>query len=244
VTFTDHHDGTAALAGTPTLGAAGRYPLTFTAKSTAGTATQAFTLTMTRAPALARIPAATGVVGTALNIPLTAVGYPVPVLTKLGTLPRYVSFAAHGDGTGAISGTPISGSGGRYLITVFAANTSGTAIRWFTLTIDQAPAITSASSASVATGYAFSLPVTATGYPAPEITESGSLPEGVTFKSATATLGGIPAEGTIGSYPIIITAKSAAGTITQDFTLTVTTPPEPSSIHVLRASIRFGPGIG
>jgi alpha-tubulin suppressor-like RCC1 family protein len=233
VTFTDHHDGTAALAGTPGHGAAGRYPLTFTAKSTAGTATQAFTLTVTRAPALARIPATTGVVGTALNMPITAVGYPVPILTKFGKLPYGVVFIAHGDGTGAISGTPFPGSGGRYPITVFAASTSGTAIRWFTLTIDQTPAITSTGSAGVATGYVFSFPVTATGYPAPEITESGSLPEGVAFQSATATLSGIPAEGTSGSYPIIITAKNAAGTITQEFTLTVTTPPEPPSIRTL-----------
>ena len=78
-----------------------------------------------------------------------------------------------------------------------------------------------------------SFPVTATGYPAPEITESGSLPQGVTFNSATTTLHGVPEAGTNGSYPITITAKNAAGTITQRFTLTVTTPPGPSFIHAL-----------
>jgi large repetitive protein len=241
VTFTDGRDGTAALAGTPSHGAAGRYPLTLTAKSTAGTATQAFTLTVTRPPALARIPATTGTVNTALNIPLTAVGYPVPALTKPGPNPAGLGFTDHRDGTGAYSGTPFRGSGGRHLITVFAESTSGTATRCFVLTIDEAPAITSASSATVATGYVPSFAVTATGYPEPEITESGSLPEGVTFDSATATLGGIPGEGTSGSYPIIITAKNAAGTITQHFTLTVTTPPEPPSTRALRVSIRLGP---
>ncbi len=224
VTLTDGRDGTAALAGTPSHGAAGQYPLTFTANSAAGTATQAFTLTVTRPPALARILATTGTVNTALNIPLTAVGYPVPALTKSGTLPADVSFTDHRDGTGAIYGTPAPGSGGRYLITVFAASTSGTATQCFVLTIDEAPAITSASSTMDPTGYAFSFPVTATGYPAPQITESGSLPEGVTFQSATATLHGIPGQGTSGSYPVTITAKNAAGTITQDFTLTVATP--------------------
>jgi hypothetical protein len=64
----------------------------------------------------------------------------------------------------------------------------------------------------------------------------------VTFQSATATLDGIPREGTSGSYPIIITAKNAAGTITQTFTLTVTTPPEPPATRALRVSIRLGPG--
>jgi alpha-tubulin suppressor-like RCC1 family protein len=241
VTFTDGRDGTAALAGTPSHGAAGQYPLTFTAKSTAGTATQAFTLTVTRPPALTSIPATTGTVNTPLNIPLTAVGYPVPALTRWGTHPADVGITDHGDGTGAISGTPYRGSGGRYLITVFAESTSGTATQCFVLTIDEVPAITSASSATVATGYVFSFPVTATGYPAPEITESGPLPEGVTFQSTTATLDGIPGEGTSGSYPIIITAKSAAGTITQTFTLTVTTPPEPPATRAQRVSIRLGP---
>ena len=224
VTFTDNGDGTAALAGTPSHGAAGQYPLTFTAESSAGTATQAFTLTVTRAPALTRIPATTGAVNTALNMPLTAVGYPVPALTESGTLPDGVRFTDHGDGTGAISGTPAPGSGDRYPITVTAASTSGTATRSFVLKIDEAPAITSANSTTVATGYIFSFLVTATGYPAPKITESGSLPKGVTFKSATATLHGIPRAGTSGSYPITITAKNAVGTITQDFTLTVTAP--------------------
>ena len=37
-------------------------------------------------------------------------------------------------------------------------------------------------------------------------------------------LQGIPGQGTIGSYPITITAKNAAGVVTQDFILTVTTP--------------------
>ena len=93
----------------------------------------------------------------------------------------------------------------------------------------------------VATGYIFSFHVTATGYPAPEITESGPLPEGVTFQSATATLDGIPGQGTSGSYPTAITAKSAAGSITRGFTLTVTTPPEPPFIHALLGNHPLGP---
>jgi alpha-tubulin suppressor-like RCC1 family protein len=222
VTFTDNGDGIATLAGTPNHAAAGQYPLTFTARSTAGTATQAFTLTVTRAPALARIPATIGAVNTALNLPLTATGYPVPALTESGPLPDGVGFTDHGDGTGVISGTPAPGSGGRYSITVTAAGTSGTATRSFTLKIDETPTITSTDSTAAVIGYVFSFPVTATGYPAPKITESGPLPKSVTFNSGTGTLHGIPRAGTSGSYPITITAQNAAGTITQDFTLTVT----------------------
>ncbi len=222
VTFTDNGDGTATLAGTPSHGAAGQYPLAFTARSTAGTATQAFTLTVTKVPALARIPATTGAVNTPLNLPLTATGYPVPALTESGTLPDGVRFTGRGDGAGVISGTPAPGSGGRYPVTVTATSTSGTATRSFILKIDELPAITSANSTTAAIGHVFSFLVTTTGYPAPKITESGFLPKGVTFKPAMAVLHGMPRAGTSGSYPITITARNAAGTITQYFTLTVT----------------------
>ncbi|MBJ7609341.1 MAG: Ig-like domain repeat protein [Candidatus Dormibacteraeota bacterium] len=47
VTFTDNHDGTAALSGTPGAGTAGPYPLTITANNGVGSAaTQSFTLTV------------------------------------------------------------------------------------------------------------------------------------------------------------------------------------------------------
>jgi hypothetical protein len=71
---------------------------------------------------------------------------------------------------------------------VTAANTSGTASRAFTLTVDQPPAITSANAASATTGSAFSFQVTASGFPIPKITESGRLPKGVTFKTGYRNL--------------------------------------------------------
>jgi large repetitive protein len=206
----------------PSHAAGGQYPLTLTAASAGGTATQAFTLTVTRAPAFNGIPATVGTVNSPLDVPLKAAGYPVPVLIESGTLPDGVGLTDHGDGTGVFFGTPDPGSGGSYPVTVTAASISGAATRSFILTIDEPPTITSANSTTVAIGYVFSLPVTATGYPAPRVTESGPLPNGVTFTPATATLQGIPTAGTSGSYPITLTAQNKAGTITQDFTLTVT----------------------
>ena len=52
VTFTSHNDGTATISGTPRRAVAGMYPLTLTARNKYGTATQTFTLTVTRAPAV------------------------------------------------------------------------------------------------------------------------------------------------------------------------------------------------
>jgi uncharacterized repeat protein (TIGR01451 family) len=84
-----------------------------------------------------------------------------------------------------------------------------------------APLITSANSTTFVVGSAGTFTVTASGYPAPALTEAGSLPTGVTFNTTTNVLSGTPASGTNGSYPLVFTATNSAGTNTQDFTLTV-----------------------
>ncbi|HEY1830284.1 MAG TPA: putative Ig domain-containing protein [Acidimicrobiales bacterium] len=66
---------------------------------------------------------------------------------------------------------------------------------------------------------------TSTGTPTAHLTESGALPSGVTFTDngdGTATLGGTPAAGTVGSYPITVTAANGSlPNATASFTLTV-----------------------
>src|SRR5256886_7151586 len=56
------------------------------------------------------------------------------------------------------------------------------------------------------------LPIlTTTGTPTPSLTESGTLPSGVTFKdngNGTATLSGTPAAGTAATYTLTFTARS------------------------------------
>ncbi|MGD0882140.1 MAG: Ig domain-containing protein, partial [Acidimicrobiales bacterium] len=82
---------------------------------------------------------------------------------------------------------------------------------------DQAPAITSAASTTFNTGAAGTFTVTATGYPTPTITESGTLPAGVTFSGGV--LSGTPTA--TGTFPITLTASNGVGSnATQDFTLT------------------------
>src|SRR5277367_5151003 len=72
---------------------------------------------------------------------------------------------------------------------------------------------------TVGTGGTFQ--VLPTGYPAPKLTETGALPSGITMNSLTGLLGGTPATGTSGSFPISFTATNSTGTTTQNFTLTV-----------------------
>ena len=95
-----------------------------------------------------------------------------------------------------------------------------------TVTGTAAPAITSANSTTFTVGTAGSFTVTATGSPTPTLSESGTLPSGVTFTAATGKLAGTPAAGTAGSYPITFTAANGVGSnATQSFTLTVNQAP-------------------
>ena len=221
VTFVGNGDGTATISGIPASSAVGVYTLTITAKSSAGTATQVFTLTVTKAPTIDKIPTTTGHVGSALSLTIKAKGYTTPALTEYGTLPSGLTFTGNGDGTATISGVPAVGSGGAYTITITATNALGTATQSFTLKIDEVPMITSAATATASTGAPFSFQVTATGYPAPRITKTGALPKGVSFTAATGTFSGTPRVGTIGSYPITITATNSSKAVIQQFSLTV-----------------------
>jgi hypothetical protein len=65
--------------------------------------------------------------------------------------------------------------------------------------------------------------VTATGNPAPAITEVGKLPKGVTFDEGTDTLTGTPTEE--GEFKVALKASNAVGFVAQSFTLTVDAPP-------------------
>jgi putative Ig domain-containing protein len=82
------------------------------------------------------------------------------------------------------------------------------------------PAFTSANSTSFTEGQSNSFTPTASGNPAPTITESGTLPSGVTFTSGSLT--GTPTQ--TGTFPIVFTATNGIGNpATQNFTLTVVT---------------------
>ena len=133
--------------------------------------------------------------GTALNIPVT-----VPL------------------------GTTVNGS-------AFGTSYGGTLSDWvnvgatpLTLVENVGATFTSAASATSIVGAPFTFTVTTTGAPTPTLTETGALPNGITFTdngNGTATIAGTSTAGTGGSYPITITANNQVGTpATQTFTLT------------------------
>jgi hypothetical protein len=233
LTFHDNGNGTATLSGTPAISSGGTYTLTFNASSSSGTATQSFTLTVKEAPAITSANNVTFSTGTASSFTVTTRGFPAPAITDASfagctasTLPAGVTLTNNSNGTATLAGTPAAGTGGTYTLCLNAANGVGSAATQpFTLTIYQAPAITSGASATFSAGNAGSFTVLATGFPAPALTETGALPAGMSFNQATGVLSGTPAPNSGNSYNITFTANSAAGTATQSFTLIVQQSP-------------------
>ena len=122
------------------------------------------------------------------------------------------------------------GTNGNYPITITASNgVAPNATQSFTLVVQTSLQITSANNTTFTAGSAGTFTVTTTGTPAPTLSESGTLPTGVTFTdngNGTATLAGTPGAGTGGTYPITITASNGvAPNATQSFTLTVNEAP-------------------
>src|SRR5205085_6623424 len=140
----------------------------------------------------------------AYTFTVTPVGVPTPAITKSGTLPPGVTFQANNDGTATLAGTPSAGAGGIYPLVFTATNgIAPTATQSFTLTVNQAPAIGSASGVTFTTAISASFAITTTGYPTATVARGGSLPTGVSFTpnaNGTGTLAGAPAAGTGGVY--------------------------------------------
>ncbi len=121
------------------------------------------------------------------------------------------------------------GSGSQVQFGFFTISAAGAVQYTATATLTIPPNITSATSTVFNLGVNGQFQVTATGRPAPTFSATGPLPAGVTLSPA-GLLGGTPAAGTGGSYPIVITASNGvAPTANQNFTLMVNRPPVPGA---------------
>ena len=184
--------------------------------------------------------AATATAGSQFSFTVTTTGVPLPSIKKVGRLPKGLTLTDNHNGTATLAGTPNLTTGGAYPrpiggvygITVVAAYgvdaTKRIVIQAFTLTVDQAPAITSRATKSARVGASFRFTVKTRGYPKPTIGASGELPTGVTLTNrgdGKATMAGTPAPTSTGTYPITIIASNGVGTpASQHFTLTVRRP--------------------
>jgi hypothetical protein len=189
-------------------------------------------LSVNNAPTITSAASANSIVGTSFSFGVTTTGSPAAAITETGALPNGVTFVDNGNGTATLSGTATSGTGGSYPITITATNATGSATQSFTLTNAEAPTITSATTASFTTGVASTYTVTTTGFPAATITESGTLPAGLSFTdngNGTATITGSASNGSAGTYPVSISATNvSASTATLPLSITVSAAAAPA----------------
>jgi cyclophilin family peptidyl-prolyl cis-trans isomerase len=198
-------------------GSIGQSDVTVTATDLDGnTVSQTFTVTAGQAPVFTNgPPPSPALVGTAYNFAYSASGFPVPAFSHTGTLPPGLTLSS----TGVISGTPTTA--GTYSdIVVTASNGVGAApTQTISITVDQAPAITSAAPAAGVVGTAYTHTYAATGSPAPTYSlTAGALPGGLTVSSA-GVISGTPT--TAGIFTGTVTASSSAGTHPQAFSITI-----------------------
>ncbi|MDN4613099.1 putative Ig domain-containing protein [Leifsonia sp. F6_8S_P_1B] len=245
VTLVDRGDGTAVLGGTPAAGAGGVYPITLAASNGVGPATtQAFTLTVREAPALAVASSATATVGTSFALAATALrGYPAPALTASG-LPAGITFTDNGDGSGSFGGTP-TGPGGVATVTIVATNGVGApASKTVALTVREAPQITTpAADRSVKAGETVTFTAAASGFPAPSVQWSVST-DGTTFRpldGETGTSLSFPAALADAGKVYRATFTNAVGSASTDARLAVGTSPAFTSADT--ATMAAGGGV-
>lgn len=170
----------------------------------------------------------------------TAAGVDLSASTTSGTLSATIT------GGPAIYNVAVSGmTGGGTVIATIPVNAAqdtlgnGSIASTSTdnnVTFSIAPSITSPNNVTFVAGNPSSFAVTATGYPTPSITYTGTLPSGITFTDngdGTAMLAGVPAIGSAGgTYDLIFTAQNGiAPNATQNFTLAVDGPPAVTLIN-------------
>jgi hypothetical protein len=227
VTFTDNGDGTASLAGTPANGTTGTFPFTLHAANGVGSsASQSFTLTVVPGLAITSSASTTFTAGTPGTFTVTTTGLPHATVSGTGALPSGVVLLDNGDGTATLGGTPAAGTAGTYAVMLTASNGAAPNVtQSFTLTVHEAPKVTSGSASSETIGDAAGFTVTTSGTPVSSLSVIGALPTGVTFTDhgdGTAGLTGTPAAGSAGTYSVSITAHNGVGgDAVQAFTITV-----------------------
>lgn len=137
--FTDNHNGTATIEGTPGGQTGGVYQLTITATfgdgSAKQTVVQQFSLFVDEPLAITSPSSARAHVGSALNFEVNTMGYPgTSGITESGALPAGISFNYDGGPSATFSGSPDPGTEGVYSLDIEASNGEGGSA-WQTLTL-------------------------------------------------------------------------------------------------------------
>ncbi len=163
--------------------------------------------------------------GFSVNLPLAATGSPVSWAAT--NLPGGLNISAS---TGLISGTVGSGAAASspYVVGAIVSNGSGNAssvqFNW-SITVNQAPAITTPPNQTTTGGSPVTLAITATDPDGDALTFGASgLPPGLAINAGSGMITGIVASNGAGTYSAMVSASDSALTRTASFTWTVTAP--------------------
>ncbi|MDQ1358277.1 MAG: trimeric autotransporter adhesin, partial [Acidimicrobiaceae bacterium] len=233
VTFTDDHDGTAALTVASTASAQAA-TIAVTATNAAGTATQSLTVSI-NAPSTvpvfsASTPPSSATVGVAFGYTYAATGNPAPGFSVTpGSLPPGLTLDPV---SGVLSGTP--GVAGSFNFTVSASNSAGSVQAAATIVVTAAVNLTSIA----VTPQSPSIPAGTT----QQFSAAGTYSDGTTADITAAATWSLPTDSTVATIsptglalgqaaggPIAVTA--AVGGVTGTATLIVT-PAALASISV------------
>lgn len=209
--------GAGVLSGTPAALTGGARPLQITARNSSGRRVQTLTLTVDEVPEFTSTDTATCTVGTPCAFGLSAIGFPAPAYTLPG-LPAGLELDPD---TGLVSGTPAASTGAVYSLTATATNALGDDSQPFSLTINEAPLVTSADSHACEAALGCEFHFTATGFPAPQFSLPG-LPSGMSLDAVSGVLSGTPEIGSDDVYELTLSADNGIAPLaTQAFTLEV-----------------------
>ena len=239
-----------SIQGTPTV--AGVYPVTITASSVGGTASEVITITVgaasTAVPVITSAAGATGGVGGTFSYQISASNSPTSY-----TASGLPSGLLVNPATGTISGIPTTA--GSYSVELAATNANGTGSAFVTLQIASTapaastpPVITSAAAAYYDGGsldpfdYLFepqaeTFTYTITAGNAPTSFGASNLPAGLAINPCTGVISGQPQ--VAGTFAVPISATNAAGTANAVLTIIA-----PATAPTLQASLATSGVIG
>ncbi len=238
-TLTDNGDGTATISGTPAESDVvwptqyTDYPVTLSVSD--GTTSTDASLDMQAskinvAPQITSDPIRRETTGVIYTYDVTATdGNDDPLTLSATTLPWWLTFVDHGDGTGTLSGTrPTSGSGG---VTIRVDDGITFTTQTFTVTVaqDSAPTFTSSAPTAGVVGALYNYLVQTTDADGnPLILTAPTLPGWLTLTDhhdGTATLSGTPTQA--GDSAVVLRVSDSAMTTDQSWNIAV--PPTNSA---------------
>ena len=218
------NSSTGAITGTPSAASSSTVTATVTDSTspTHQSVTKQFTLTVTAGLSITTAMLPEGVIGVNYSTTVAAAGGATPYRWSASGLPAGITMNS---GTGMISGTPSAAGSSPVNITVTDSTTPTqvSASRQFTLTINQALSITTASLPGGVAGSTYSTMVAAAGGITPYSWSASGLPSGLGIDAGTGAITGTPSGASSGTVAVTVTDSTSPThqSVTKQFTLTI-----------------------